>query len=95
MRINEMRPGIVKVNTLVIIKDKQPIREFELAGARRKVADCIAEDETGEIKVSLWDSDAETINTGDKIRITNGYVKEFNSELELSAGKFGRVDIVK
>lgn len=95
MKINEMRPAMVKVNAMVTIKDKQPTREFELKGKVRKVADCIASDDTGDIQLSLWDSDAETINIGDTVRVTNGYVREYNNQLILSAGMYGRVDIVK
>jgi len=30
-----------------------------------------------------------------KIKISNGYVKEWNGELQLSAGKYGRLEVLE
>ena len=34
------------------------------------------------------------INQGDTISIVNGYVSEFNGKLQLTSGKFGKIEIV-
>jgi replication factor A1 len=95
MKINEMKSGMVKINSIVTLTEKQPVRTFELNGEMKKVADCMAKDETGTIRLSIWGNDADIVKEGDRIRITNGYVKQFKDELELSSGKYGRVDIEK
>ena len=44
-------------------------------------------DGTGEIKVTLWNEDIDNVKTGDKIQITNGYVNEWQGELQLTTGR--------
>jgi hypothetical protein len=35
------------------------------------------------------------VELGDIVQVTNGYVKEFAHELALSAGKYGKLEVVK
>ena len=53
----------------------------------------MASDDSGEIKLSLWNDEIAKFNIGDKIKITNGYVSEFNGEKQLSAGKYGKIEL--
>ena len=48
--------------------------------------------DSGEIKITLWNDDCENINEGDKVKVVNGYVREFQGEKQLSAGKFGKIE---
>ena len=43
--------------------------------------------ETGDIKLSLWNDDTARVKAGDKVKITNGYVSEWQGELQLTTGK--------
>ena len=36
----------------------------------------------------------EQVNVGDTIKITNGYVSEFQGEMQLTTGKIGKLEIV-
>ncbi|MDK2789975.1 MAG: hypothetical protein PWP15_482 [Methanothermococcus sp.] len=72
------------------------IREFEREGGTSigKVRGIVIEDETGRIRVSLWDKDAELdIKEGDIVKIVNGYVKENGEYLDLNIGRMGRIII--
>ncbi len=44
-------------------------------------------DETGEIKVLFWNEDSKKAKQGKKVKITNGYVTEFNGTLQLHPSK--------
>ena len=35
------------------------------------------------------------VKTGDKVKITNGFVSEFRGEKQLSTGRFGKLEVVE
>ena len=71
------------------------VNEFERGdGTTGKVRNIMIEDETGKIRLVLWDKDAElNINEGDIVKIIHGYVKESGEYLDLNIGRLGRVII--
>lgn len=89
----QARQGNVEV--LVDIVDISPVREFEKFGKKGRVANANAKDATGEVKLTLWNEQIDQIKVGDKVHLSNGYVGEYNGELQLSAGKFGTLEVVK
>ncbi len=94
MKVSELRAGQGKVDTEVTVKSKEAPRAFQKYGRELKVCNAVVQDDSGEIKMSLWNSDADKINVGDKIKITNGYVSEFNGEKQLTSGKYGKLEVV-
>lgn len=94
MKIKELKAGQGKVDIEFTIKSKSEIRSFEKFGKPLKVSTAIAQDDSGEITLSLWNDDAEKVNIGDKVKITNGYVSEFNGQKQLTSGKFGKLEIL-
>jgi replication factor A1 len=54
-----------------------------------QVADAIVADETGSIKLTLWNEQIEQVNVGDRVKIENGYVTSFKGEIQLNVGKYG------
>lgn len=65
------------------------------AGTTIDVCDAYLVDETGgEIKLTLWAEDIQTVNNGDKIKITDGYTNTFKGEVSLGKGKFGKIELV-
>jgi len=88
----KVRQGNVEIE--VDIVDIGEAREFEKFGRTGKVATAIAKDETGDIKLTLWNEDIDKIKPGDKVKISNGYVSEWQGEPQLTTGKFGKLEIV-
>lgn len=76
------------------IKEIGDIREFEKFGKKGRVANAILKDHTGEIKLSLWNEQIDNLKVGDKIKITNGYVNEWQGEKQLTTGKFGKLEVI-
>jgi replication factor A1 len=58
-----------------------------------RIVDAIVADETGSVKLTLWNDQIEKVNVGDNIKIENGYVTSFKSELQLNVGKFGTLTV--
>jgi len=95
MAIKDLKIRQGNVDIIVDIVDVGETREFEKFGRTGKVATAIAKDETGDIKLTLWNDQIDTINPGDKVHITNGYVSEWQGEPQLTTGKMGKLEVVK
>ena len=62
-------------------------------GESSRVATAILQDETGSIKLSLWNEDIDRIQVNDEVQIENGYTSSFRGEIQLNSGRFGKINI--
>jgi replication factor A1 len=58
------------------------------------VADAVVADESGSIKLTLWNEQIDQVNVNDKIKIENGYITSFKGEIQLNVGKYGKLTIL-
>lgn len=58
-------------------------------GSTAQVADAIISDETGTIKLPLWNDQINSICDGDNVTIDKGYTKEYHGEIILCVSKNG------
>ena len=94
MNISELTPrqGNVEVEgTIVEIGEPKTFNKF---GKELRVADASLKDDSGTVKLTLWNDDIERFKAGDKIKISNGYVNEFQGDMQLTSGKFGNIEKV-
>ena len=70
-------------------------RSISKPGFSGRVANAVLKDETGEVKLSLWNDQIEQVLPGAKVKITKGYVSEWQGELQLSTGKFGTLEVLE
>lgn len=91
-KISELfvRQGSVEVEGT--IKEIGEVRSFDKFGRQLKVADAILEDDSGSIKLTLWNDDISRFKQGDNVKVVNGFVNEFQGEPQLTSGKFGRIE---
>jgi replication factor A1 len=61
------------------------------SGKEARVADSTLEDETGTVKLSLWNEQIDEVKVGDRVRIENGYTNTFRGDLQLNVGYYGRL----
>ncbi len=94
MKINELKPRQGKVEIEVEVVEIGDVREFQKFGKPGRVATALAKDETGTIKLALWNDDIDKIKPGMRIKISNGYVNEFQGEMQLTSGRFGKIEIL-
>lgn len=95
MKISEIKSGQGKIDVEAVIIDITPVREIKKYGKTLRVATATLQDDSGEIKLSLWNQDTEKVSNGDKIKIVNGYASEFKGEKQLTTGKFGKMEILE
>jgi replication factor A1 len=80
------------INVKVKIESISEPRNVNLrTGGQAKVADAQVSDDTGSIKLSLWDDQINMINEGEMIIIENGYTHAFRGENNLNIGKYGKI----
>jgi len=92
-KISELKPGQGSVNIEVTIKSLDEPRTFNKFGKDLRVANAIVTDGESEIKLTLWNDDINKVKVGVVVKITNGYVSEFQGEKQLTTGKFGKLEI--
>lgn len=95
MNIKDLRDGMRTVETEGEVIDISSPREVSLrTGGQAKVADATLKDDTGTIKLSLWDSQIEQVTKGARVKITNGYTNQFRGEVQLNIGRYGKLEIL-
>ncbi len=70
-----------------------PVRNVTTSRGPSQVADATLQDETGTITLTLWGADTTRYTVGQKIRITDGWVKDFRGKLQISMGRSGKITI--
>jgi replication factor A1 len=95
-KISEIKAGMSDLNVLGKVLDLGKVRVFARKdGKTGKVANITIGDETGKIRVTLWDSKAESpgVNVGDIVEIMNAYAREntFSNSTELQLGSGGGI----
>lgn len=82
LKINELLPGMRKVNLVGKIITISPVREFTRNGKEGKVVNLLIADETSNIKIVLWDLnhiqliEKKEIGEGSVIEISNGSMRD-------------------
>lgn len=94
MAIKDLEARQGNVNLILEIIEKEDVREFEKFGKKGRVCNAVAKDATGTIKLTLWNEDIDKVKVGDNAKIENGWVGEWQGELQLSTGKFGKLEVV-
>lgn len=97
LKIKNILPGLKSVDVCGRIIKISKVKEFEKNGKSKGVLNIVLGDETGVIRLSLWDEEIENfkklnLDVGDVISIKNGYSKESSiGGVELRVGKFGKI----
>lgn len=92
--IKNLRVGMKKVNlkgeVLEITKPTFVITRF---GNHASVANALISDETGKIKLCLWNDQINSVSVGDVVQIENARISTFRGERQLRVGKTGSVRV--
>jgi replication factor A1 len=95
LKAGDVKPNMRKIDLeLTIVEIEEPRPYLRRDGTQGRVTTAIGEDDSGRIKLSLWDSEIDRVKVGDRIRITNGYSRTFRDEVHVSAGLYGRLDVL-
>jgi replication factor A1 len=96
-KIGDLRDSMGSVNVAALATQVGEQREFvRRDGTEGKVVSVLLEDDTGTVRLSLWDDDAERseeITDGSIIVVENGYTRSGYGGIDLNVGRNGRIHI--
>lgn len=97
MNVNQLKPkSSVEKIELTIVEMEEARGYISKFGVKGKVCNAVARDDAGaRIGLTLWNDEIDKVDVNDRVRIMNGWVKEWNGSLEISAGRFGRLEVLK
>jgi len=94
MKVVDLKPNAnVDEIVLKIVEKKEPREIVKRFGGTARVCDLTGEDEEGNtVQITLWNDEIETVELNDTIKITDGWVKEWNGQLQISTGRSGTIE---
>ena len=94
--IKDLRTGMshvsLKVKILELAEPKHVVTRY---GNPASVAKVLIADETGTIKLCLWNGQIADVSAGDTVQIENAQVFTFRGERQMSLGKTGTLSNVE
>ncbi|MHA2046677.1 MAG: GNAT family N-acetyltransferase [Candidatus Thorarchaeota archaeon] len=94
--IGELTDGLKRVTVKGRI-DKVPTPREVVSkkdGKTHKVADVVLSDDTGSVKLVLWNDMIRQVNPGERVLIETGYVSSYREEIQLNLNRTGRIVIL-
>jgi len=96
LQVKNILAGMRNVEVTGKVTRKYELREFSTEKRSGKLASFIISDETGFIRVVLWNDQTDKfadINEGDIIKIEGGYVRDNNGRKEVHLGDNAKIEI--
>lgn len=95
MKVKELRDGMKRVSIEAEVTEKDETREVtsRFKDQALKVASAVIADDTGTIKLTLWNEQIDQVSVGNTVKIENGYVTSFRGEIQLNIGKYGKLTV--
>ena len=88
LHIRDLRAGMKEVNLKAkVLEIARPTLVFTRFGNYASVANALIADETGTIKLCLWNEQINSISAGETVQIENARVSMFRGERQLRIGK--------
>jgi len=95
-RADDLSLGLSDVNLQGQVLATDSVRTFDRDdGSEGRVSNLTLGDETGRVRVTLWDEKAdraEELDPGTSVEVVDGYVRERDGDLELHVGSRGAVE---
>jgi len=95
MKIADVKVGLSNVTLQAKVVDISETRDVQTKYGPRSVADAILEDDTGQISLSLWENQINSVSVGDTISVTGAYVTQFREKVQLNIPKNGKLEVVQ
>jgi replication factor A1 len=92
LQIKDLRIGMKSVNLKAeVIEIAEPTPVVTRFGNYANVANALISDETGKIKLCLWNEQINSISVGDTVQIESARVSTFRGERQVRVGRNGTV----
>jgi replication factor A1 len=96
LEIKDLNSETGRFNLEAMVTEKSTPRIiFSRLGKELLLSTVTIEDESGAIKLPLWNDQINMISVGDKVHIENARLKRFRGELQVRVGKFTKLQVVR
>ena len=95
MKISDIKLGMSGISLEAKVVEIGESRDVNTKYGVRTVADAILEDETGQIKLSLWEDQINSVSVGDNVIVRGAYVTQFRDVIQLNIPRSGKLEVVK
>ena len=93
--VSELRSGMKRINLKAkVLEIPKPAQVHTQFGNTAMVVNALIGDETGNIKLCLWEGQINTVALSDEIEIRNAQVCLFRGEKQLRLGKNGGITVL-
>lgn len=94
MKIIELKPGMKRVDIAAKVLELSESREVTTrTGEQSRVVTAVVTDESGTVKLTLWNEQIDQVKVNDTVAIENGYVTSFRGETQLNVGRYGKLTV--
>jgi hypothetical protein len=88
--VNSLRAGMKRVNVKAeVLEIPKPVQVHTQFGNTVMVVNALVQDDSGKIKLCLWEGQINSVTVGENIEIRNAHVCVFRGERQLRLGKKG------
>jgi replication factor A1 len=90
LHVQDLRAGMKRINVKAeVLEIPKPVQVHTQFGNTVMVVNAVVGDETGKIKLCLWEGQINSVAVGNNIEIKNAHVCVFRGERQLRLGKKG------
>ena len=94
VKVKDLRPGMNRVDVRVRVLEVKPTRTVQTRRGPRTLSEAVVGDETGRVKLTLWDRNAGKLVEGQAVLLKNAYVTSYRGEAQLNIGRYGSIQPV-
>ncbi|MGB8779046.1 MAG: hypothetical protein WCD81_00140 [Candidatus Bathyarchaeia archaeon] len=95
-KIGDLKVGMKKISLKAKVLEIPKSRIVQTRyGTTACVSNALIRDETGSMKMSLWNQQIDTVHEGDVIDVKNGKVAWFSGERQLRLGRSGSLSVIE
>ena len=94
MKIGELKPNMADVEIEAEVESMEEPRQAQTKYGPKPVATAHLKDDTGTIDLTLWGNQISSVKAGDKVKITGGFVKEWNGNIQLTVTRNGEIQVL-
>lgn len=94
MKVSELKPGMKRIDIEAKVLSLSEAREVTTrAGEQSRVATADVSDDSGTVKLTLWNEQIDQVKVNSSVKIENGYVTSFRGETQLNVGRYGKLTV--
>lgn len=94
MKISELKPGMKRIDIEAKVLNLSEAREVTTrAGEQSRVATADVSDDSGTVKLTLWNEQIDQVKVNTSVKVENGYVTSFRGETQLNVGRYGKLTV--